>query len=477
MATTVTPAQRGELIAQYKLAVDERGEWVRRQVINNDRIDILAEVVLGMKLQPFHKKMLQFLFKHKHSLHLAFRGSGKTTTLTVLYIMFRIIKDRNIRVLISSKTIGFAQDILREIKAHFETNEQLREIFGDFVSDEKWDEGEIIVKGRTRTAKESTITTVGIGGQVVGKHYDLAFGDDLVDEDNARTEYMRTQTRTWFYKSLHPTLEPHSELHIIGTRYHFNDLYGHLIEHEMKLTHLIVPALDLAGRSPWEEKYPAVWFAAKRAQMGTVIFNSQYQCDTEAMKGEIFSLDFFDKVPASAVPPDALGYCGADLAIAESEAADLFAIAGVRMSRDGHIYICALRFGHFAFSKQTDIIIDWWDTGMDGACPPEKMAKIGIETNAYQKAQYDNVKDRAPNVILKAIITDKDKVTRAWRLASRFEEGKIHVVDTVYDVIVDHLVPFPGGRYKDVFDAVDLAVTTAVSKRRTNARAEEPGLI
>lgn len=467
---------RDELIGRLQEARDQRNEWLRRQILDNQRLDILAEVVLGYDLQPFHVEMLRFTLKHPHSLQLAFRGAGKSTSVEIVKIIWDILKDRNVRILITSKTAGFATAILREVKQHFEENATLREIFGDLVSEDKWDVGEIQVKGRNKPMKESTVTTVGLGGQLIGLHFDKVYGDDIVDEDNSRTPNGRQTTKTWYYKVLMPTLEPTAELHIFGTRYHFSDHYGHLQANEMREHTQIIPALDAHERSPWPSKWSAAYFKKLREQLGIVIFNSQYQCDTEAMKGEVFDIDWMgEPINLEDVPTDVACYAGIDLAIGQESAHDLFAMVGIGV-KGPDIYVMALMSGHLTFGEQTRRIIQWWETGWNGVVDPARLVKFGIEINAYQAAQYQNVREQCADIVLDPITTLKDKLVRAHRLAARFQEGRIHICKSVWNTLVDHLLQFPGGRYKDVFDALDLAVTTAYRKGRAR-RSEEVGLL
>lgn len=283
-------ADRSQLIAYYENAHKMRNEWIRRQVIENDRIDILAIEVLGLQVQPFHLALMKFQFDHAENLQLCFRGAGKSTTCTEVKVIHLLLKNPNLRILIASKTLMNAQGFLKNIKAHFETNERLSEIFGSYYDPKrvgKWDDREIEVLPRTIVAKEASVTCVGVEGTVVSKHYDVIISDDLVDEDNSRTKLQRDKTRTWFYNTLMPTLEPpdpkvphRGEHHMLGTRYHYDDLYGHLIANELAEHHQIIPALDVNGKSPWPEKYPAKWFAERRRRAGLIIFNCHSE-DTE----------------------------------------------------------------------------------------------------------------------------------------------------------------------------------------------------
>lgn len=471
---------RQALIGEVERSISETARWIRQQVVEHDRVDILAREVLGFEVKPFHFALQRFQVQNRETLQLAFRGAGKSTVLSTTFAISRIVQDPNVRILIASKTAGHAKSILREIKQHIAENEKFKLIFGDLVG-EKWDEEEITVCTRSRPAKEPTIMTVGIGGQVVGKHFDVIICDDLVDEDNSRTQHMREKTKVWYYKVLHPTLEPHARLHIIGTRYHFDDLYGHLEATDLKDATQIIPALDDRGRSPWPEKYPAAFFKKKREQLGLIIFASQFLCNTEAMKGEVFQYDWIDWVEASQIPEDARIVGGIDLAIKESEQADRFAFVALKVDKGGHIWVIHGFTQHLTFSRQTAKILQLWRTGVDGwTAPPNAgnstLHEFGIEINAYQAAQYQKLKEEEPTIRLVPITTLKDKMTRAWKLSAHFEAGKVHFVKGLNE-LAEQLVLFPNYQWKDLFDALDLAVTVAIRPRRRRKERGKVGVI
>jgi hypothetical protein len=177
------------------------------------QIDLLASHVLGYEVRPFHKDLLDFQAQAEETcLQLAPRGFGKSTILTIARAVFEILQNPNIRILIASNTQLQAEVFLREIKFHLEHGPRVLEYFGRFASDDKWDIREIVVAPRTSPAKESTVTCVGVGGPVASRHYDLILADDLVDEENSRTETQREKVRTWWYKTLIPCLEPEGRI-------------------------------------------------------------------------------------------------------------------------------------------------------------------------------------------------------------------------------------------------------------------------
>lgn len=481
-----------DVLEHYNTYTDE---WLRRAIIDHNRIDILATEVLGYSVEPFHMKMLKYQFQHPQSLQLIFRGAGKSTLCTITKTIHYLIKNRDLRILLASKTKGNAENFLKEIKGHLETNVRLVELFGPFYDmrkTTKWDNSEIEVLGRKKRSKEGSVTCVGVDSAVVSRHYDIIISDDLIDEENARTKHLREKTRVWYYQTLDPTLEPadpevphRGEHHMQGTRYHYDDIYGHLIENELKNHHQVIKALDEYDRSPWPAKYPASWFKKKRENAGIIIFNAQYQNDTEAMKGEVFAYDDCQQLSDASFPPveDLKIFAGVDLAISEKQTADQFAevvigVLGDPYSDDCYYYVLDIFADQLRFSQQTDKIIELhrkWD-------PITTL----IESNAYQLAQAQTLEEakdeegHSVGVRVVPHITDKDKMTRAWKLTPVFEKKRIFFRKIGQGAIIDQLVLFPNHALKDLFDALDLAIAASKSKKkgfRKRRVREEPGII
>jgi len=478
-AKRLDAAERSELVECYEHFHAMGNEWLRRQIIDNNRIDILAVEILGYQVEPFHLELMRYQFVHPDNIQLVFRGAGKSTICTVTKSIHLLLKNPDLRILIASKTTSNAEAFLKEIKGHFEYNERLAEVFGLYYDPRrvaKWDNKEIEVLPRKTHTKEASITCVGVEGTIVSKHYDVIIADDLVDEDNSRTRHMRDKTKTWYYQTLDPTLEPpddtvehRGEYHRLGTRYHYDDLYGHLIANELSEHHHIIPSLSPEGRSPWPEKYPPEWFDEKRKKSGLIIFNAQYQCDTEAMKGEVFRYDDCQLIEPSNIPGGLRIFMGIDLAISQQQSADHFSIVVIGMDEDKNRYVLDYYDDQLRFGDQTKKIIAFyekWDP-----------IRACIETNAYQQAQYQNLKDEDKDIRLTPVNQDKDKVSRAWKLTSLFEEGKMFFKKGgSIHLFIEQLVLFPSYRYDDLFDALDLAVRASKFRKRKKRR-KEPGLI
>ncbi len=449
-------------------AQNEYAKIIRERFFEDRRIDLLFEEVLGYDMLPHHEEMVLAQEQTKpggRHMNLAFRGSGKSTTCTVGRVVAEVLRNPDIRILVCSNTQIQAEIFLREIKEQFEANEKLRAIFGNYVGS-KWDAREIIVPQRKRRAKESTVTCIGVGGPTASRHYDLIIADDIVDEENSRTELQRERLRIWWAKSLIPTLEPDGRLFINGTLWNPADLYNFLMETDKALKPTIIPAIKEDGTSTWPEKFPIDFLTQKRVELGTPVFESQYQQSTKAMTGKLFKWEWFKfyDIP----PPDLRIFQGVDLAISQKETADYFAVATIGLDpATRRVYVLDIYRARLSFSKQTQTIGRLFYRFDPVA--------TGIEANAYQAAQLSNVKTDFPDVRVRAIYTTKDKVTRAMKLSARVEAGEFFFLRDQMELLQE-LLAMPDSDHDDMFDALDIAVQTSIRGARKQ-RTEEPGII
>jgi len=412
--------------------------------------DILSMVrLLGCDVAPVHKRMAGEV-QRERSLVLAPRGFGKSTLMSVARCVFEIVRNPDVRILLASNTQAQAEGFVREARGHLERNPIFRALFGDLVGP-KWTDRELIVSVRRRIAKEPTIFVTGVGGALVSRHFDLIICDDIVDEENSRTESRREKLRTWFFKVMLPCLEPEGRLGIIGTRYHYRDLYGYLMETGFVPSVTIIRAIDAEGKSPWPEKFPVKRLERIRREAGTVIFNAQYQNDTEAMKGAVFKekwLRFYGMVPETLRI-----FQGVDLSIARHAGSDYFALVTIGVDEWENIYVLDCYQARLSFRQQTAAILERFRRF--------DPIRVAIESNAYQAAQVERVRELGV-VRAAKVFTTRDKLSRAWKLSALFEDGRVLLGRNMHE-LVDQLLTFPQCEHDDLFDALDIAVGISAS--------------
>ena len=471
-----------ELVEDVLSQADNPDAIIKHLILNSDfevAYYLVCRYITKRSIKGLHKSIIANISSTKSTLDLAPRGFGKSTVGDVDYCITRILREPNIRIMIGSKTQTQAEAFLKEIRTHFEQNEDLIRIFGDWKSGNKgnvWNDREFTVNRRTIIKKEATVTALGASGAVISKHFDVIVGDDLVGLENARTERQRANLKEWFYSSLLPTLEPDGDIHILGTRYNPLDLYEDLIKSRNYEVNIQRAILLVEGKevSLWAEKFTIDRLREIRAESGKIIFNMQYQNDTELAKGRIFKAQYFryyeeykidyDFQTAKIRIKDNEGidrwirvrvYMGADLAISENENSnnDFFVLMIIGVDDNRNVYVLDYVKDRLTFNTQLTTTISY------GRDKYPMVERVGVETNQYQKALAQELRRLSLLPVIN-INTTKDKVTRAMRRSANFENGKVYFREGMDD-LEECLLLFPEVDHDDLFDALDHAMTVA----------------
>jgi len=442
--------------------------------------------VYGYQIGRHHDSILQHIETYPETLDLAPRGSGKSRIGTVGYITWRALRDPNIRILLVSDTDRHAQRFLSTIAAGLEYSSVIQRNFGD-VRGPKWTSHEIVLKGRTKILTEATITAVGAySGAATSGHYDVIIADDLVNYKNSRTEGLREMLIDWFKLTLYPTLVPGGELHVLGTRYHFLELYQVLID-EMGFhvnTQQAIRTAPATGEeaSIWEAYMPlddredprtgkvVKGLRRLREDLGGVTFALQYQNDVEPMKkGEIFHYDWFrwytlgedDQGRRTVVLDDGtvvpwkelVVFAGVDPAFATSERNDYCTIAVIAHHREtGNYFLLDMIHGRFTYNQRILKVAGAWNLWNPRV--------IGMEENGAQIEFSSRVRETYPYMRIRGLKTSTDKVSRAWSRSGLVENRKVHVRKG-QGGFVSELCMMPDGEHDDQFDAWDFALEVA----------------
>lgn len=438
----------------------------------------VCKYITCRSLQPLHASIIHNVSDNQASMDLAPRGHGKSTIGDVDFCITKVLRNPDIRIMIGSKTQTQASAFLKEIRTHFEQNVNLIRIFGDWKKsrDNVWNDKEFTVNRRTVIKKEATVSALGASGAVVSKHFDIIIGDDLVGFENARTEAQRKVLKEWFYSSLYPTLEPDGEIHILGTRYSPMDLYEDLIKSKNYKINVqqAITVKDGQEYSLWESKFSLEKLRSIREEAGLIIFNMQYQNNTELAKGKIFKYKYFkhfeeydidydlNRVRVKVLDSQGVPYwipvriyMGADLAISEDETSnnDYFVLTVIGVDKNKNVYVLDYLKERLTFNAQLNAILDY------GKNKFPMVERIGVETVQYQKSLAQEIR-RLSLLPVVNIQTSKDKVTRAMRRSALFENGKVWFRIGMDD-LEECLLLFPEVDHDDLFDGLDFALTVA----------------
>lgn len=400
----------------------------------------------------------------KNLLILEPRGSLKTSCITVGYVLQQIVKNPNIRVLICSEEFNTAKKFLSEIKGHIENNETFKSLYGNLKSRHKWSENEITVSTRKLWRKEPTITCAGIDVTKVGLHYDLIIIDDPHSSKNITTREQIEKVKTW-YKLVLSLLDPGKKIIVIGTRWHYDDLFGWLIERERIRRSIGKPkryhikreqAIRKDGTLLWPERLSLEFLEDQKLEQGPYIFSCQYQNEPVDDDSAVFKRSWLKYYHEKELPKGLRTFTTVDPMIDE-DGNDYTAIVTCSLSHDWKAYIRDIRRAKMDEHELVNQLFDVYEKF--------RPDKIGIETVAWQKLLYRFVKAemarRGKRLPITPLVTDS-RTTKRMRIRSMvpyWKAGLFLIPEQRDDednigIFIDELTRYPRVSNDDTIDAL-----------------------
>lgn len=283
-------------------------------------------------------------------------------------------------------------------------------------------------------------------------NHNCILADDLVDDDSCYTQAQRDKIEEWFYMVLLPMLEPDGEMHICGTRWAQDDLYGRLMNKRKKdgtpvyKTKVFKIWKDEKKRiSLWEERFPPDYIDELKDEAGTVWFSMQYMNEVKDIGASPIRASWLNYVSEQSVPYERLSiFQGVDLSTGESK--DYFGHCTIGVDkRNNDVYVLDTFEDKLTFLSQQEKIIEF-----DRAWYPQV---IGLETNGYQMVMAQELIRKHGNLPIRTIHQTKDKITRLMRVSPAFEMGRVYFVEKRCEPLINQILDGDKAVNDDVRDA------------------------
>lgn len=409
------------------------------------------------------------------------RGSLKSSVVTQSYSLWRLCQDPNLRVLICSEEYSKAKDFLKAVKACIEQNETFRSLYGRLDAKKNrpswtWTNNALSIATRTHMTKEPNLTCAGTDSTRVGYHFDLIIMDDVVSDKNIKTD-AQLKKMIDFYRLMLSILDPGGELLIIGTRWHFADLYGYLMEQDREFRRrgmkpefkkLIRRAISKRGALYWPERLTKEFLSKKRMIQGPYHYSCQYNNDPSGGEDAIFKkewLRFSSGVPqvpmeASVVLDPALGKPGT-----QRRKSDFSAITVRLRAADGRRFVVRIMRGKWNPTRTLQRLVEarQWVIDTYGLEP-----RIGVETVAFQWVMAHNLKElqnagKVPRFRIYELsrTTETTKHMQIEQLVPLFEQGLILLrgksishCSAGAKLLIREYLEFPYGKFDDILDSL-----------------------
>ncbi len=399
------------------------------------------------------------------------REHYKSTIITYALTIQNILVNPNITVGIFSHTRPIAKAFLKQIKTEFEENTFLQSLFPDILyanpSKESplWSlDGGITVK-RPSNPKEATVEAYGlVDGQPTSKHFSLLVYDDVVTRESVSTpEMMQKTTEAWGLSLSLGSAQTGSRVRYIGTRYHFNDTYKHIIDRQAATPRIKAATAD--GTPNGEPVFMSAETLAKRRMGGPYVFACQYLQNPTADDAQGFKPDWLRYYEGGygefGGPPRGMNiYILVDPANEKKKENDYTAIAVIGLGDDQNYYLLDAVRDRMNLTERTNQmfrLVQKWR--------PLKVVyeKYGMQSDIEHIQYVQNHLRKRFNIM--PIGGNTPKEDRIRRLVPVFEagrfyfprrilfrdyEGKMH--DYIAEFLRDEYEAFPVATHDDCFD-------------------------
>lgn len=391
---------------------------------------------------------------------------GKTTWV-VNYVAWQLVRNPKLKIVYATYSQDRANSVSRQIRALVKQWTPLKVGSSSVKLWETKEGGGLLAAGR--------------GSAMTGFRSDLTIIDDPIkDMVEAQSETLREQTVAWFSSVVLTRMSSLSQIVVIATRWHKDDLIAHVMQ-ALNAVYINIPAQatakdDLLGRKVDEylesiqNRSAKSWELIKKA-VGAYVWQALYQGDPKPVGGSLINVDKIDVIPwnnvvyqdertkAMMTLDRALVIQSWDLTFGTIDSSKKKASSGDFVA--GHVYAV---FGdkwilvdrvheRFTFTEtvaQVQMMAAKWP----------QTSRVYVEKKANGAALLNTLRKRA--ALIKPVEPQGSKEVRALAIQPVVDEGNLAVLDTVLDPgMIEEIRSFPFGKHDDDVDAMTQAINNA----------------
>lgn len=401
---------------------------------------------------------------------------GKTTWI-VHYIAWTLIRNPWLKIVYATYSQSRANAVSRQIRGLVQTWTPLK---SGSSTVERWE-----------TREGGGLLAAGRGSAMTGFRSDMTVIDDPIkDMQEAQSELIRETTVEWFSSVVLTRMASLSQIIVVATRWHKDDLISHVVKPDvLGATYINIPAqathdsaqpdkdgnADIIGRAVGEwlpsvqNRSARSWELTKRA-VGTYVWQALYQGDPQVTGGSYINVDKIDIIPWENVvwcdertgSMQTLNHA----VIIQSWDLTFGTIQnGKKKKASSGDYVAGHVWAVIGGTKWVlvDRVHDRF-TFTEQVAQVQRMAakwpqtsRVYVEKAANGAAMISTLAKRA--ALIKPVIPQGSKEVRALAIQPVVDEGNVAMLDTVFtEAMFQEFRDFPFGKHDDDVDAMTQAI-------------------
>lgn len=416
-----------------------------------------------------HGEQLRAAQEYDKLLFLEPRGHFKTTCISHTYLMWRIMRNPNIRILLVHKPLREALGYVAVIREQFERNEIFRSLWGDWTKARGWSDTGITVSHRRKVMKEPTLSCSSPDHDPTGGHFDIIACDDMVGMKDRYSAAERLHTSR-FMQGLWGMLEPNGQAIFTGTRWSASDGYGQILGNPAEK---IAPREDFYirvrqatgpdGKIYFPEEFNRDRLDDIRRGMGDTLYESQMQNNPIPEGMRRFDIDRLHFIVPDAMPAEGKTIAFIDPAVGESLDKGDYTFSIFLRTTGGKTYVVDACYGQEPYATFSARFI-------------EKVKKwapqvLFIESVAFQtffaRAMGDSLAKAGMHVRIAQVKQNKSKQERIEGMEPVLTGGEVVFRadwDFAYPQLMSQLCDWPTAEHDDGPDALEGGLAAALGR-------------
>lgn len=417
---------------------------------------------------PFQKEIfhLSERIDVKNLFVVAFRGSAKSTILTMSYPIWAILGEQEKKfVLILCQTRTQAKQHMMNLKRELEGNQLLQNDLGPFQEEsDEWGSSSLVFSNLNAriTAASSEQSIRGI------RHHqyrpDVIICDDVEDLASVKTRESRQKTYQWLTGEVIPAGDRNTRLVIVGNLLHEDSLIMRLKsdveEKRIDGVFKAYPLFDKNNIVAWPGKYPNTKAVEeeKLKSGNDTAWQREYLLRIVSDTDRVVHPEWIKYYDPEERPQDDyyIDYIGVDLAISEKSGADCTAIVTLKIYSHGDkkwAYVAPYPLNkRITFPEQVNQI----KLIATSKRETDRYPKIFIEKVAYQEALIQQLRNGGLHV--EGVSPHGDKRERLALTTSAIKEGLVMFPKKGAEELITQLIGFGVEKHDDLADAFSIVV-------------------
>lgn len=415
----------------------------------------------------------------KHIVIVAFRGSAKSTIMSLSYPIWAMLgKLQKKFITIVSLTQSQARLILSNIKEELEKNKLLIHDFGPFVThDDEWRWNSLVISQfQTRIMAVSANESIR-GFRHLASRPDLIICDDIEDLNSVKTQDGRDKTFRWLTGDLIPMGSRDTKVVVIGNLLHEDSiimrLKSQIAESSKNSTFKSYPLINQEGDVLWSSRFPdQESLDIERIKIGDIAWKREYLLTIVPDNDVVVNpgwVKYYDKLPDIKNSGFRFVLNSVDLAISEKSSADCTAIVSAYVfgyQDKMKIYILPHPINQrMDFPKTIEAVKKLHNSQRE----ENLVTKILVEEVGYQSSLSQQLEKEGITVV-GVKVAGQDKRARLSQTTSWIKNEKILFPKNGAEILINQLIGFGVERYDDLADAFSMLILELMKDTKRKLR-------